>query len=309
MTVRWQWFAFAVIAAASAAGCASSDEVDARTDRGAGTTATVQASEAGVGSDLAPADPLEGITIKAELGYPRDLLERGRVNLVVTRDDPAPLVITRKRLVADHFSPPQPEERRSTIPSGRPVAVQTEFGTVADCDSTAPASAALEVTYTYGDSPILHEGAIPLADSSLLDELRARFCSVEAIQSSNQIEVVEPVTGEAEVTATVEMTRKVGDDELVIEAITGTVLFGASSPIAEGDPGRTLASDASSLAVPIVVDVNRCDSHAVAETTKKFGVDFWISTNGGAAQPVPIPIGPMLGQLEALLEECQRGDS
>lgn len=80
-----------------------------------------------------------------------------------------------KQLVADHFTPAPVEQRRRVLPpDGRPVALQTLFGEVADCDSTEPVTASLVVTFTYGSDPTLQSTAIPLTDAAVLDDIRDR---------------------------------------------------------------------------------------------------------------------------------------
>ncbi len=252
-------------------------------------------------------DPPTGVRIVAELGYPRDLLDRGRVNLVTTYDGDAEFRVISKQLVTDFFEPAAVEERRTLVPTnGQPVALQALFGTVDDCEDTAAVSATLELVYTFGDDPAPRQSSIPLADASVLDRIRAQECTARSVLADNAIEFGEPVVNDETIGVDVTITRSSGDQTMVIDAVVGTVLFGASTEYEHGSPERTLEAGTNQLVIPLVFDVNRCDPHAVAETTKKFGLDFWIAVGETKAQRVPIPLDPILDDLEAILDRCKQ---
>src|SRR5690606_20078099 len=99
--------------------------------------------------------------------------------------------------------------------------------------------------------------------------------------------------------------RRAGDAELTIHAVQGTVLFGAETPYEQGAPERTLAALADELVLPLTFDVNRCDPHAVAETTKKKGLTLWVAVDGATPQPVDVDIAPIDDDLEEILNRCK----
>ncbi len=245
------------------------------------------------------------LDVIASLGYPRDLQERGRVNLKISRPDDVEMVVLDKQLVTDFFLPSPVEERRSTIPgAGRVVALQTLFGTVDNCDNPSPVTAVVELTYSYGDEPSPRHDAFEIADTAVLDEIRFQDCTVRRVLETTTIEFGVPTIIDETVTVDLTITRIDGTDEFAIDAIKGTVLFGASTPFESGAPERTLRADADRLTLPLTFDVNRCDSHAVAETTKKFGLDLYVAVNGAESQRVPIEIAPIQSDLEIVLERC-----
>lgn len=268
-------------------------------------TSTPGPTTAGERVVVADAGVLPPMDVVAALGYPRDLLDRGRVNLKVSREDDTDFVILDKQLVADHFTPAPVEQRRTVLPpDGRPVALQTLFGEVADCDSTEPVTASLVVTFTYGRDPTLQSTAIPLTDAAVLDDIRDRQCTVRRVLSENEIELRDAVVDGETMSVDLTIRRLTGQSRLDLQSIKGTVLFGVETPFESGDPERVLESEETELMVPIVVDVNRCDSHAVAETTRKFGVDLYVSIDGSTPQLVPVPIADLVVDLEAMLESC-----
>ncbi|MGA9275726.1 MAG: hypothetical protein WBV89_02145, partial [Ilumatobacter sp.] len=144
-----------------ASGCGSSAAPSATGDPATdsvGDTRTSDESEATTRSDNADTGIVEvqsetppPMEVVASLGYPRDLLDRGRVNVKISRDDDTDFVILDKQLVADHFTPAPVEERRTSLPpNGRVVALQTLFGDVEDCEDPTPVTATLDVTFTSG---------------------------------------------------------------------------------------------------------------------------------------------------------------
>ncbi len=253
-----------------------------------------------------PTEPPPGVTVVADLGYPRDLLDRGRVNLVVTHASDTTFVAQDRRLRARHFSSADVEIRRTTIPpNGQPVALQTLFGAVDDCTSPDPVAGALEMVYRYGDDPVARRSSFPLDDATVLDRIRAQECAARMIFSDHEITLSEAVVDGEELAVELSIRRRVGRAELVVDAIAGTVLFGVESPYEQGAPERTLAADAESLTLPLRFDVNRCDPHAVAETTKRAGLDLSIGVDGADAQRVSIPVESILDDLEVILARCK----
>jgi hypothetical protein len=263
-------------------------------------------------TDAPPVTPeLPEITAVAELGYPRDLLERGRVNVVVARVGDEPFVLHDHQLRIDGFEPAAPEERRIVIPpNGQRVAIQGIFGEVVDCELDTPLTASLAVHYTTGSAASQQDGTIAagvieLDDTAVLGAIQARFCTGRRILAENDIELGEPTVTDETVTLDLTITRRSGDAELTIDAIQGTVLFGVESPYAQGAPERTLAPGAAELVLPLTFDVNRCDPHAVAETTRKKGLTLWMAVDGAEAQPLDVDIAPIDGDLEEILDRCK----
>ena len=257
-------------------------------------------------STVRVATELPELVAAAELGYPRDLIDRGRVNVVVTRDGDEPFVVLDHQLRIDGFEPGAVEERRIVIPgNGQRVAIQGIFGEVTECESPDPLAAELAVHYTRGDDPTVHEGEIELDDTATLAEIRARFCTARRVRAEHDIVLGEPTVDGETFTLDVTIGRRTGDAELVIHAVQGTVLFGAETPYEQGAPERTLAGLADELVLPLTFDVNRCDPHAVAETTKKKGLTLWVAVDGATPQPVDVDIASIDDDLEEILNRCK----
>lgn len=270
------------------------------------TTATTATSPAPPPAPTTTGPSLPDVVAVAELGYPRDLLDRGRVNVVITRSGDEPLVVHDHQLRVDGFTPAPPEERRIVIPpDGQRVAVQAVFGEATDCDAPTPLAASLLVHYTFGDDADVHAGAIELDDTATLAEIRERYCTARRVLAENDISLGEPTLAGETFAVELTVTRATGDAALIVHAIQGTVLFGVESPYEQGAPERSLRPEASELVLPLTFDVNRCDPHAVAETTRKKGLVLWIALDGAAPQPVDIDIASIDDELEEILNRCK----
>jgi len=244
--------------------------------------------------------------VVAGLGYPRDLLDRGRVNIRIDRADDLEFVLLDKQLVARHFTPPPPEERRTVIPSnGQVVAVQALFGDVADCDDPSPVEAELLVSYTLGDDQVVRQTSLAVDDATTLDDIRLQVCTQRRVIDGNDFELlVDDVEGET-MFARLVVRRRAGTDRLAFDAIKGTVLFGADATVPAGSPERVLEPDEHETSIEITFTVNRCDPHAVGETTRKYGLDVYVAVDDVEAQRIDVPIAALVPRFDGMLARCK----
>jgi hypothetical protein len=63
--------------------------------------------------------------------------------------------------------------------------------------------------------------------------------------------------------------------------------------------------DAERRVVPLRFSVNRCDPHAVAEVTKRFGLDVEVVVGGADPASVTVDVTPIEPQLEAIVAACR----
>jgi hypothetical protein len=246
------------------------------------------------------------LNVVAGLGYPRDLLDRGLVNIRIDRADDVEFVLLDKQLVARHFTPAPPEERRTVIPpNGQVVAVQTLFGDVADCDDPNPVDAELVVSYTLGDDDVVRRTSLEVDDTTTLDDIRLQVCTQRRVTDDNQFELlVDDVDGET-MTARLVVRRRVGTDRLAFDAIKGTVLFGADAAVPAGSSERVLDPDEHETSIAITFTVNRCDPHAVGETTRKYGLDVYVAVDDVEAQRIEVPIDALVPRFDEMLARCK----
>ena len=185
------------------------------------------------------------------------------------------------------------------------MALQTQFGDVSNCDDSDPVEAELVVSYTIGDDPVVHRGSIEVDDATTLDDIRLQICTQRRVIESNEFELqVDEVDGET-MGARLVVRRREGSDRLAFDAVAGTVLFGAEAVVPAGSPERILEPDERETSIEIVFDVNRCDPHAVGETTRKYGLDVYVAVDDVAAQRISVPIDAAIARLDEMLERCK----
>ncbi len=125
------------------------------------------------------------------------------------------------------------------------------------------------------------------------------------VLADNEIELENPVVDGEVMKVDLVVTRRTGDARLGFDSIKGTVLFGAATTFEPGDPARVLEPGEPDASIPLVLDVNRCDSHAVAETTRKYGIDLYVSVDGAESQRIDVAIEPVVADLETMLDACK----
>ena len=170
---------------------------------------------------------------------------------------------------------------------------------------TARVSAELAITFTYGDDPTPRTTSLPFTDATTLDDIRFRKCTVRRVLDENEIEFGDLTVDGETMSVDLDIRRRSGSSRLGFDSIKGTVLFGAATPFESGAPSGVLEPDESEMSIPLQFDVNRCDPHAVAETTRKFGLDLYVSVDGAESQLVQIPVDPIVPDLEVMLERCK----
>ena len=234
----------------------------------------------------------------------RDLVDRGLVNVFTLNTSDDVVVITRRELVATAFASPGPATRTSRIPAGREVALQIAYGDVVDCADPAPVAATLVIEYTAGDDPTARSAEVPLSDATVLDTIRANACTARAVHEAADLTLSGPeVVGET-VTVALTIDRHDAGPSFVVRSIGGTVLFGVRV-LAPGELPLDLGTDPGSVTLPLEISVNRCDPHALAETTKRYAIDLRVSFDGADPRAVPLDVSALVPSMEQVLEACR----
>lgn len=297
----------AACAAVLLAAACGSDQPGGPTAAPTTTITNVSSTVVATDEPIDPSTEMPATHVVAGLGYPRDLLDRGRVNIRIDRPDDVAFVLLDKQLVARHFTPAPPESRRTVIPSnGQVVAVQAPFGDVSDCEDSSLVDGELVVSYLIGDDPAVRHGSIEIDDATTLDQIRLQICTQRRVVEYNDFELdLGEVDGET-MSARLVVRRREGDDRLAFDSIKGTVLFGAAADVPAGSPERVLDIGDTETAIGITFAVNRCDPHAVGETTRKYGLDVFVAVGDMPAQRVSVPIDTIIPQLDEMLERCKQ---
>lgn len=289
----------AALAIAALAGCGSADSGQRPTSAPAAATADAPST---VPAAPRRSSPLDDVTATVVITRQRDLIDRGFVNVMTHNGSSVDVLLVERRLVTDGLDAPVVADREIKVGAGRTVAVQTPYGTAIRCDDTAPLDATFAVDYRTGSGTEVHHAAIPLGGTDVLDGIRAERCAAAVLAESTTVQYVEALrTGESlQVVMRIELDDP--NRSLVVGDARGTVLVAAR----RGDSGA-LALDSSRprLDVPLVFTVNRCDPHALAEVTKKYGVDLDVSIDGGESVAVGFDVDPLVAELDDAVAACR----
>lgn len=240
-----------------------------------------------------------GITGELVLTRQRDLLDRGLINARVDNRSAASLLLTNIRLDADMFDTEPAADRPISVRSGRRVAIQVPYGDVDDCDADAAVTARLTFTYTSDDDPTPRDGALALGGTDLLDSLRAEACVGRRMAASTAITFHEPVVVDGRLVTELVIEPEGDLADLSIQGVAGTVLVAVRTP--ETWRGVDLDGPAT---IPLTFVVNRCDPHALAEVTKRFGLDLLVTVDGEDEVEVDVDVEPLSGSLESIVQQC-----
>lgn len=291
------------VAAALLASCGS-DGVDVSTPAPESRATTTIASA--VSSTVAPTAPqtdLDGFSGELILTRQRDLLDRGLINVMTSNESAHDLFVTDRELVASHFRGEPAAPRNSTLPRGRRIAVQVPYGVANDCESEEPVQAEFRFTFTTPDHPEPQVASIDVGGTAILDGIRARQCATQRFDAETSTSFAEVVTDGETIETILRVERAGGESDFTFERASGTVLVGAART--GGTTTLFLGPTDRVVDIPITFVVNRCDPHAMAEVTKRYGLDLEIGIDGSDVHAVPIDVSPLVDELAAAVERCR----
>jgi hypothetical protein len=244
--------------------------------------------------------PLDGVTGEVILTRQRDLIDRGLVNVLIDNRSGTSMLLSDLLLDADFFEGREPLRRTFSVRSGRRVAVQVPFGSVDDCDTDRGVDAALVGTLTSdGDRPV-QDVRIRLGGTDILDTIRRQQCTTAAFDSATTVVFERTSVNDGVVDTDLVIEPNGADADLAVHGVSGTVLVGVRGV----DDGDRIELDDAAVRIPLTFVVNRCDPHALAEVTKRFGLDVAVSVGGADPVDVAVDIGDLVPDLETIVEEC-----
>jgi hypothetical protein len=268
-------------------GSDSSDESVSNTLPERTTTATTLAS------------PLEGVTGELIVTRQRDLLDRGLINVLTRNDSDTSILLDDIELVADFFEGRPAASRTISARSGRHVAIQVPYGMAVDCDTGRTVRAALTFTYRTDSDPEPKAGGIALGGTDILDSIRTEQCVSRRFDklTNTRFDGTEIVDGSVVTDLVIEPNEP---SDLAVSGASGTVLVGVR--LGGGWAGSRL--DGESVTVPLTFVVNRCDPHALAEVTTRYGLDLAVSVDGEPPVSVAVDVSDLDGDLETIVDQC-----
>lgn len=296
-----------MVVAVSVVGCGDDGSVASVETRASTTQAEARPTAVdppGTEPEITTAHGDAGAALSGEfiVNRQRDLLDRGLINVRTTNSSDVDVEIGGRALDIDFFDAPPAPARTSRIRAGRTVNLQVPYGSVVDCDDPGRVTARLgaDAMFRDGDATRVE---IDLSGTDILDRLRAKGCAAVAFVSATTVEFTQTTTHDERVDTTLRIARRAGDEPMRIGRVSGTVLIGVDHA-ADGRP--TLGTDVgAAVDVPLTFVVNRCDPHAMAEVTKRYGLDLEVTIGDSAPQPVPVDVTPLTDDLVSIVETCR----
>ncbi len=191
--------------------------------------------------------------------------------------------------------------RPISVRDGREIAIQVPYGVADDCDNDATVTATFVFTYTTEADAVPRTAAVPVDGTDILDGIRAKQCATQTFEEATDVHFDHTEIVDGTLTTDLVIERTAGTSTFAIEDTTGTILVDARPADGAAD---VLVEPGSTATIPLAFVVNRCDPHALAEVTKRYGLDLRLSIDGAAPQPVPIDVNPLLDDLEAIVKLC-----
>ena len=231
----------------------------------------------------------------------RDLLDRGLVNVLTHNDSGHDVLITDRELVADFFDGSPAELRTTSVRDGRQIAIQVPYGVADDCTTDAAVSAELVFTYTTGAVATPRSVSVPVGGTDILDGIHAKQCAARTFDEATDVRFENTQILDGMLVTDLVIDRTGGASTVAVEGSSGTILVDARID----ERGVVLAETDTTTTIPLTFVVNRCDPHALAEVTKRYGLDLHVSIDGAVSQPIPIDVTTLIDDLEAIVQLCR----
>lgn len=289
----------AAVLATVAGGCA--DEVPASTDAESADVDSTAPGAASAPSSPAAATGIPGVTATLVITRQRDLIDRGLINVMTTNESGRDLRIVERQIVTDAFDTSPVAPRTVKVGDGRRVAIQVPYGTAIDCGGE-PVEASLAISAQLGDDATERRFDIPLGGTDILDGIRAEQCALASMEAATELTFTDVAVEDGALNAVVRIELVDAAEAFTFGDAGGTILVAARRHDAEP---MTLDAATPVVDIPITFTVNRCDPHALAEVTKRYGLDLDVSVDGGDPVAVSLPADDLVDDLEAIVEECR----
>ncbi len=261
-------------------------------------------SEADTTTITAGTVDLDGVSAELIITRQRDLLDRGLINVLVHNDSNRDLLITDRQLVSTFFDTAPAAPRNTLIGAGRQIAVQVPYGSTDDCDDPMTVEAALVVTASNdSETTPVSVARLDLEGTDILDAIRGKQCTASAFDEATDATFVGTTVDDQTVRTTLVITRTEGTPDISLGTIRGTVLIGTRR--VDDVTVDEMASSDQTIEIPLEFVVNRCDPHAMAEVTKRFGTEFEISVDGSGPFSIPIDITSLTPEFEMIVQHCR----
>ena len=234
------------------------------------------------GDRPAPSDPTEAAVpgIRAEVVRLRtDEAVGGRIQVRSTATGDEPFTVTAVALDAPGFAPLPPTAVTTAFVPDRVVDLPTPYGDVLCGVEPAPPSARITVVRPEGAA---EELLVPL-QGTVLPRVHRGECTALAVAGAVEVEVVGPAAEDEGLAGRLTLTRRAGDERVVVGRVGRSVLVEVTAdvplelPAGDGVTGGAVRFAAAT-----------CDAHVLAETKQPYR--FPLEVRLGAAPPVVVDL-------------------
>ncbi len=263
-------------------------------DTASPTTAPAPSGPAAA-ADEATGETATGAAVAGPLGLTATrstLFDTARTfRLEVTGGD-EPVAITSLRLESPLFRPVPAVDRELVVGTGAHVLVPLAYGESV-CDTIGEAALGEVVVGTdRGDL------RVPLAEhpEDLVTGLQRRECAVATIRTAVDPRFSDDTQRTGPRAATLELVLTAPPDgSAELQGIDGNIIFGLTT-----ETPLPLVVDDGTVAVPVRIAANRCDTHALIEAKRKYVLPVTLALDGG--EPVVVDV-TATGATEQLLQQ------
>jgi hypothetical protein len=240
------------------------------------------------------------------LSRQRDLLDRGLINVELLNVSDVEVFFVERRLEVDGFEIEPATSKVTRLGPGRRLRVQVPYGHTVDCDSDDALTARLLVGLVDGPEASSSTPAmVELGGVDLVEQIRRRQCTARAVATAASIEIASVTDAGDRADVVIAVERIAGALPLTFVNSTGTVLVRTDSQLVD-EPAALSGEEGSEVEFEVSFVVNRCDPHALAEVTKRYGLDLHVRIGDAPAEPVPVDVAEIVDLLETLVERCVR---
>lgn len=218
------------------------------------------------------------VDLAAELIASRRDQASGQVRIRLTNLGTAAVPIDTIRLVAPPYSPEPARINTRELRPGQTVAYPVVHGEP-ECAGEAPTPGPVSVEIDTVDQ---HLSVVPTDTTNVIDRMLAVACGRQRLAELVTIRLdTEWVwsDGAAEQTGTLTISRRADGPPITLTGVRGGInytleLLDPASPL-------TLGTGDDELTVPVRSRAARCEPHALADNSKPYGFNAWLTLDGG----------------------------
>lgn len=274
----------------------------------AATAAAPNPATVDVATTEPPAEMLElpdGLTVGVE--FPRYLMVQRRLEAIIDNQSDTDVVVVDVALRSPLFEPVEADVHDYQVAAGLRQDLRMDVG-ASICP--APGGPSM-IEMTVEVDGVRSHGVVEI-DVSPITAISTRECGEQFVFEHADVEWGPDFTvADGELTTTVTLTRRDGDEEMSITAVRGSVLYIVSPATEPADdaPLGTMAAGETTGTAPVLMHVGRCEPHAIGDVKKPYSFNVWVTV--GDSDPYPLELLPgaeIQAALAELLQECIAAD-